>query len=405
MYRVLQFVFVLLSLVSMQSIYSKLVSVDMDSIFFVISAGVLFLLIILKTKNIRYDKKLLTIIIYINISMGVMLFYRVVISDLPFNFIPVIIITFLFSIFLSMSILYFSNEKNILLFLKDFVNIVFILSLLSLIFFILGQNFDILPKSEPIQIKWGGTYHVGNWLYLHFNPQGTSYKYLINGRNTGIYTEAPQYAFILCMALGVDYLLLKRKFNLKNIIIAMTVFTTASTSGVIVMIVLLLFKFLITEVNTQNQKNLKYLIGTIFFSLSLYFILNIYIEKKDFGNSYAIRANNSSVAWNNFLNYPLFGVGFKSDALGLNAGNTSTITQIMQEGGILFFIVYFFGTVYVMLNSIRERQFQLFYFIGIYLLLLYPTVMTYTQLSVLLVGVMYVLSTKNPKDVFEGELN
>ena len=128
--------------------------------------------------------------------------------------------------------------------------------------------------------------------------------------------------------------------------------------------------------------------------------MDIYKNKQGIGNSYQIRQLNSQTAWDNFFNNPIIGLGFKSDSIGVGGGNTSTITQSFQEGGIIFGLIYFIPIVAVGFKSLLKKQYNILFFTIVYLILLYPTVMTYTQLSIIMVGGMYSLSLNNKEDLW-----
>ena len=84
----------------------------------------------------------------------------------------------------------------------------------------------------------------------------------------------------------------------------------------------------------------------------------------------------------------------------MGGGNTSTITQSFQEGGIIFGLIYFIPIVAVGFKSLLKKQYNILFFTIVYLILLYPTVMTYTQLSIIMVGGMYSLSLNNKEDLW-----
>lgn len=401
MYRKFQFAFALLSAISMQSVYTKMTAFNLDSLLFLGSVFTLFILIINK-KNIQMSRNLLSIWLVVLSLFILSIIYRFFIFDQQYNLSANIIVSFLFSIYLFLIILYFdSYEKNVFIYLKDLENIIFLLGKMSLIFFVFGQIFKIIPPIANIQISWGGMKIINSWLYLHFNAQGEPYGIFDFGRNTGIFVEAPQFAFMLCLGLAI-YMFFYKKVNISKVIIyCLTIFTTLSTTGQIVCLLIVLLKYLLKTEKSKQMKALKLVVvvfGMISFSYS---VLVLYKSKMDFGNSYNIRGANFQNAIESFFKYPLFGVGFKADTLGIGGGNTSTFTQVIQEGGIIFFCIYFIGIFIFTMKSLKMRRFNWMFFSLVYLVLLYPTVMTYTQLSVIFVS-MFIVFDSNQKIWFQN---
>lgn len=251
-----------------------------------------------------------------------------------------------------------------------------------------------------VLINWGGPAYVDNWMFLHFNPQGMPFMSFTYGRNTGIFVEAPQYAFILCLGMSIEVFIKKHTKIWKILILLISIYTTLSTTGTIVSIVIIFAWIFKVQPRRKVYKILKKMFLFLISFIAAYLILDIYKNKQGIGNSYQIRQLNSQTAWDNFFNNPIIGLGFKSDSIGVGGGNTSTITQSFQEGGIIFGLIYFIPIVAVGFKSLLKKQYNILFFTIVYLILLYPTVMTYTQLSIIMVGGMYSLSLNNKEDLW-----
>ena len=400
MYRRFQFLFALLTIISMQSVYAKMLfTPSLDMLMFGSNSIVLVLLILMRKDKLYLNKVTIKRMLAIILAMILLLTYRIIFFKNSINLSSSIIVTILFTFFLSMVLLYFDiDQLNLKYFFADILKVVVFLAGMSLFFFFFGQTLRLLPQLPRVRIDWGGIKSINNWFFLHFDAQGDWYKGFANGRNTGIYSEAPQFAFVLCLGLAIEMFLKKRTNYLSASLIAVAVYTTLSTTGQIILLLIILLK-LVTIQSKSKWFDLSKKVGIGVSGLVVaYLVRDIYVEKMGFGESYRIREINSSNAWNNFFKNPIFGIGFKSDELGLSTGNTSTFTQVLQEGGLLFVLVYFSGTVRILLTSFFNKNFDMLFFVGCYVLLLYPTVMTYTQLSVTLVASMYALSVYNLND-------
>lgn len=389
MVRILQRLFALLTVISMQTVYTKQVGKNFELYFIIFSILILLSLIFLKYNEVSINKKIFNVMFFSNTLLFCTLGFRLFFA-MDINLKANVMIVLLFTIFFDLTLIYFSTGKSsILLFIKDTSLMIFILAVISLFFFIFAQNLGIISPNKSVQIAWGGNHEISSWFGIHFNPQGTSYNGFIHGRNTGIFVEAPQYAFMLCYALISELFINKKTSSVRVFILLLTIYTIVSTTGIIVMLLSLGAKLYIYKPKNRFLKYLKGVLGPLLVIFLFLIVFGIYKEKTNFGNSAAIRSNNNKVAWMNFLKSPLIGMGFKSDALGISGGNTSTLTQVLQEGGLLFFVYYFYPFLSSWLFFYRRKKFSQGLFISLYFVLLIPTVMTYTQFSVVMVAMMY----------------
>lgn len=98
-------------------------------------------------------------------------------------------------------------------------------------------------------------------------------------------------------------------------------------------------------------------------------------------------------AMSSFLDSPIFGNGFKSDTVGVTTGDTSVITQVLQQGGVLFALWYFVPIVVAIQHFIIDKNINFASAILLYVLMLFVTTMTYTGLSVVVVAIFLVISS------------
>ena len=138
-----------------------------------------------------------------------------------------------FLLFLPIMIIKMQNKYEVNEFSKKVTNVVCGLSIISLIFFIMGSILDVIPYKETV-INWGGENIRKNYFYLHFDTQKTNIFNREIIRNSGVFPEAPIYAFILCV--GVLYSFLGKEKRFKRLIIEATIITTVSSTGIIFII-------------------------------------------------------------------------------------------------------------------------------------------------------------------------
>lgn len=393
MFRIFQQLLALLIVISMQTVYTKQVINNLEFFFIALSSVIVCIILFFNRNKIKLKKKTFVLMIFSNIPFFIVLGYRMITNLEATNVKANLMIVILFTVFFDLMILYFDNIQNsINYFFKDTSNVIAFLALISLFFFVFAQNSKFIAPTNQILIDWGGQRQITSWYGFHFNPQGSSYKQFIYGRNTGIFSEAPQFAFMLCYALIVE-LFLKEKFSFKKIIILMiAIYTTASTTGAIILIIAIGFKFYLYRPRSKGLQYLKKIVLPIGLITIVFLVIDIYIEKTNFGNSASIRNNNIQIAIYNFMQSPIIGMGFKADTIDIGGGNTSTITQVIQEGGLAFFTFYFSAFIPPIIFAFNKKNINILAYVLIYLLLLAPTVMTYTQFSVVMVAIMYTFS-------------
>ena len=140
--------------------------------------------------------------------------------------------------YFSMSIL---NRRGFFLFYK-LQNIVVLLSLSSVILWLLGPLTDILRTDTSIRINWGYIQTYKGYFSLLYNIQledGTflnSYLY----RNTSIFTEGPMFNLWLIIALLVEFFMRKKVSIIKIVLLTLTLLTTFSTTGFIALFLFML---------------------------------------------------------------------------------------------------------------------------------------------------------------------
>lgn len=119
--------------------------------------------------------------------------------------------------------------------LLKYSNIVFILATISLIYWYLGSNLELISPTMYVPNSWKGdgiemipTYH-----FLYFETQEASFMGYETVRNSGIFNEGPMYNMVLCVALSIELFLRPTKSLKRIALLAITIATTFTTTGII----------------------------------------------------------------------------------------------------------------------------------------------------------------------------
>ncbi|SMC40616.1 O-antigen ligase [Oscillospiraceae bacterium] len=136
-----------------------------------------------------------------------------------------------------------------------FSNVVLVLAVFSLLFYIGGTLLRVFSPLNAIERVWG-TWDpdpISNYYYLYYEAQVTHYSGFDLWRNCGIFAEAPMFNAVLCAALASEVFLFKRRSFRKTIIILLTVaiVSTFSTTGLL--FIVCLFVLYVLQLNRVSS--------------------------------------------------------------------------------------------------------------------------------------------------------
>lgn len=159
---------------------------------------------------------------------------------------------------------YINNNSNYTIFSK-ITFITFILAIISLVGWslILG---GIKPNITFFS-QWSKQ-NVSGYYYLDFITQYNSFLGIDNiVRNTGVFAEAPMYSYVLCISLIIQVFLKNGKRNLFDIlnyiVTVVTIFSTLSTTGIIISIIIVMIDFLKTILKKYDNRVKKILVPSL----------------------------------------------------------------------------------------------------------------------------------------------
>lgn len=411
MIRKLQFILSCLLVLGCQSVYTKMTAFPGDLLITIIFLLVLIVLIVIQSKEMKMTfnrsvlKKFLISCMFMN-SLIVLIFvlniffpYRNV-SQIGNIKESLMIIGLLIVIFDLIYMYFLLKKNNKYYFIKDIINSVFVINVISLIFYILGPTLKILSPTKIVNILWGGSKNIASFYNVFFVAQPGPYSIFSQGRNTGIFAEGPMYAFVIVIAILFELFLFEDKKRYRLMIGLIALITTYSTTGLIVTAVGMFFLILKNFKKETGGVNLLILALTpIIFIFTSFFILKLLDEKINMGNSDDIRINNFSNAIYSWGLRPLFGYGFKAERAGNLTGHTSVFSQIIQDGGLLFLLFYTIPFISFTKYSLKKKNFENVFFVLCYLLLIFNTAVTYTTLSITILAFLTAIKITD-----EGEL-
>lgn len=293
--------------------------------------------------------------------------------------------------------------------LLKYKNLIFVVAIVSLIFWLLGSILGLLKPTAFFQTTWTGTGKVAvvpSYYGIYFETQSVTTA--IGGfiRNSAIYPEAPMSSLNFCIALGIQtFSMTKSKWSkLQFVFLVLAILSTGSTTGYIFLTVLLAFKL-----NTSDNETLKKY-KTVFFALIIILaaILVGYLfhQKTIYGtDSTNIRLDDYKVGYRAWIQNPIFGSGIENDNYlrqfmdswrSYNTGFSNAPFKILSDGGLYIFIGYVYCFVKGISSSIASHNYSKLIFILLVLYLFCTTIFQYTYL---LFGLLIWFTMKNaPKN-------
>lgn len=387
MYKIVIYIFAMFTILN-YSIYYYISTIRLSVLINVIWQLLLLLLYIYSLLHIPNRLKLNLLVFSSIYSSCVLIFLVINYSINPFN-----IINFIFLLILDpiMLVAYFIfslsnniNNKNISLpiFFICFENLMIFISIISLIFWML-LSVHLIKSNMSIISKWGVLKEIPGCFWVDFIAQGQGQHFLgVSNiiRNTGIFPEAPIYSYFLCIALFIELFLKRDKvFNIKTLILLVTIFSTTSTTGILIALPAIFLKVML-----QFKGSPILAIVCLFSPVLIYILWFLFVNKLHTSGNNVSTFNHriSDVfacikAWKNHI---VFGNGIfntrsienyesqtfiqTSNYEGFinSVGDASGLMRSLAYGGIIYSLIYIIPTTIFSCKSLKSLLFAIFMF-------------------------------------------
>lgn len=235
------------------------------------------------------------------------------------------------------------NKEIFSALLSKFVNVVVILAIFSLFFWIFGTLLNVVHPTSTVINQWSGGQLINSYYNLYFETQQMIFFGFRIIRNSGIFAESPIWGLILSIAYVIDFLILKFDKNSKRNIIILTMLSTISTTGIIIVGLAILYKIM-----TTSRWMTKLLLLPVTLSLGLSLLL-LLAEKSETvsANLRVDDYNIGFIVWKaslwigHGLNNGILAIQSHISTFTRNLGYSNTLFVILAQGGLLLFLIYF----------------------------------------------------------------
>ena len=273
----------------------------------------------------------------------------------------------LYWVILPLFMLYFISLRRVSFdrissFLIKYSNIVTILALISLIYWVLGSNLELIQPTMFVPNSWKGdgvslipTYH-----FIYFETQQSSFMGYETVRNSGIFNEGPMYNMILCVALSMELFLRPRKSLWRIIVLAITIVTTFTTTGFFFLTFAgawIVFKFF-------SQKG-RFLLLTILPLLVIgvmNFSESVVEDKESSSGEGSLRSRTTDILTciEIGMDNPLLGQGLftkkAAEAEGGTYGYSNSLFTLFADGGLYTVFLYVAALVLIPFRTLQGKH-------------------------------------------------
>lgn len=287
--------------------------------------------------------------------------------------------------------------NRLLVFFKEFINLMVVLSILSILFWFIGSTLHLIQPNDLAIIDWGRIQSVPSYHNIYFEIQEIP---IIGGvRNTGIFCEAPMYSFFLSLAFVLQTVFLKQLLNFKTIILGLTILTTVSATGLIIVVSSLIFYFQNNKGNTTYKYIYDLFISVTSFVIGIIYVINIFHNRLN-TISFMTRIDDINAGIKTWMTSPLFGTGydnltpilkymsiFRSDNLGFSSG----IFGVLSQGGIYLLLFYVVPIISLCIYSFFNKYYEFAFFSILFLILLVFSVVQYVNFTLEIISLFYIV--------------
>lgn len=404
------YIFALLIIFSCGSIYDNFTNINLyiSEIFMVILLIKVNMIAVkqIKLNEKRKIKKIITFsIIYVAYQLIYIVFH---LTRHNINSNIIVYVAKLIVIFLLLIYYYWlkdnNNEFNGIL--NRITNIVLIICIVSLFFYLFGSVLNFIKNTNVVDLTFGFTRKIKSYFMVYFEPQYTIVfnKYVI--RNCGIFAEAPMFSIVLLITLVYETLIKKEKKNYRLLILFITILTTMSTIGIAVAILILIIdivKRLLEKYKNINRR--KVLIISIIVIIIGLIIGSVAIIDKLRSPSFIIRMDDYIASFKAWIDSPILGNGYQNyqaveQYVTVNreaGGQSSSLTNLLVEGGIWIFVIYAIPFIILLKEYIQKRDINKIIFILMLLIIFSTIIFTYSLMVLLFISYGWY------KVIFKGE--
>ena len=354
--------------INCNTIWARLMNENINLILTIICLLTINILLFIPIMN-KINKKFLDKMTFILIGLNIYNFIFILMNETNEKqyFIRFVVILSLLIFYIGIK-RYYDDYLSVIYKLSD---IIVLLAVISLIFYFLGSILHLINSNENVLIIWGGERYVPSYYKMYFETQNITLFGIKLIRNSGIFTEAPMFNFVLCISLVIEFFLKDDKSKKRIAILILTIITTATTTGIAVMSFLIVLNKMLETKEGLLRNLLKYtlvlIITVILLAISIAFINDKINGSRGKVGSFSVRMDDYKIGFEVLNDYKLHGVGFLNNDFvkrnymnlserGTDAGGSNSIMIILSQGGLYLSVIYLLAIISSFIKSLKYKQ-------------------------------------------------
>lgn len=312
---------------------------------------------------------------------------------------------FLFLSFLLIAFYFFvyNSEYSATDFLQKYESIVLLIVIESIFFWFFGSVVGWISISGEAYSTWTGDGSAALVKTFHGIYYETSYIQAYDViRNSAIFTEPPMCAFHFTMAALIELFISKKTSVKKMIVFLIGIFSTVSTTGILVIIAAISLKYALYK-NTKGEfnqiRNKLKIIGVPLIAVVATFLILLFWNEKIDSYSGIARVRDVIGGLNAWKTNIIAGAGYgNSEYISRFTGReaySNGLIQLLAQGGLLLTLPFLLSIFNGIKSCLRTRNREYLAFIVCYFVLYSVTLVTYMYLSVFFFIICFELGRKN----------
>ncbi len=275
-----------------------------------------------------------------------------------------------------------------------------ILALISLYFWFMGEVFKLIKPNGYVNISWGGFDEVKGYYGIHFAFQldTTFFPDAFLFRNSSIFSEAPMFNLWLDLAIAIELFIRPKASKVRVILLAVTVFTTLSVTGILFLVLCVVLKALVHLHNLNRFQTCVLILMAIVVIPVLFVLVTRSVSMKVNTTSYEMRLSDYAGGVRLWMDHPLFGAGYGNLVALLPyiyspdgvLGFSNSITAVLGTGGTWMALLFYIPLIAILFPRFSGSR-KISAFGGCYLFLFCTTAFFGRFLAAMMVSLGYAL--------------
>ncbi|HFU3730807.1 TPA: O-antigen ligase family protein [Streptococcus suis] len=393
----LEYIFFILLILSLRTIFVHLMYYRTNIYLKVLMIIVSTLLILLGLSKFRVEKHFVfSMFSYILVAM---MFFLINFSRISEGLQALFFDLFLLLPVFVILIKNYSNQGRLGAFIAKYSEIVTVIALISLFFWIFGSLLYIISPNIRVLTNWADIRGriISGYYYLYFETQRIELLGFSGWRNTSIFVEGPMYNFVLNIAYIQSVFFEKNRKKFREIILLFSILSTFSITGILVISLINFYNiYLKSKLTTKKVLFLATLSPLALFG-AIRLIYDIILEKAQ-SSSASIRMDDLLAGAKAWWASPLLGHGYMhleavlpymNMSIRPNTGYSNGIFSTFVQGGVILFLMYYLPMVLIFFS--RKISFDLKFSILLWIFLLLSTIVDNTPLFLFVIALGYVI--------------